>query len=1003
MDPSATDRAPGTRHGWLRRHVVAIAVLIALVLLYALAGFVLLPRLGRAAIAQYVEHDLHRKVSIGAFDFNPFTLSLEIRDFRLREADERPLLGFDFLRVRASLSSLPNWAWTLGEVRIDRPEIHAIIDREGRLNLAQLKAATPAPAPAAAPGPMPAVRILAFTVHSGSLRFEDRSRERPFTAALAPIEFALTDFRTAPAFENRYRFSATTNAQEHLDWSGQFALQPLGSNGEFRITALKAATIAAYLQDALPFAISSGSIDLAGAYRYTTGTHGGLALQLPSLKLHALAIGPRAGATAGEPPWIALPELDVSDTAVDLDARSVAIGQVSLSSPALRVWREADGSLNLLQLLGAPGAAAAAAPAGAPAALAPSAPAWKLALAQLQIDAASIDAEDRSVKPSLSLRLTPISFTLQHYSSAQGAPLAYTLKTGIGASGQFASQGSLVLAPLSATLDFSLSGLELTALQPYVAQATQMTIYRGRLATEGHVEYATAPAQGTPRLKLKLNAQVTDLATRDNVLNADFISWRTLRLANVRYQQQPEALEIGGISLNGANARVIIEADSQLNVVQILSTPGAPPAGAAAAAAPPAHQTATPAAPVAGAAPPPAAPVLPIRIGRIDIEDSAAAFSDRSIQPNFSAAILGLHGSIVGLSSAPAARATVQLDGSVDQYAPVTIKGEINPLAATSYTDIGLNFANIELTTFNPYSGKFAGYSIAQGKLTTELHYHVENRKLQATHHIVVDQLEFGAATESKQAVPLPIKLAVALLKDRNGVIDLQLPVDGSLDDPDFHIAPVVWKLLEGLVRKIVTAPFALLGSLFGGGEELAFVDFPAGSAALSSAQSAKLVQLTKALIERPQLKLDIPLHAQNGDDDLALERAALDQALAAVPAPPPPRRGTVARPAPGDPRLPALIVLYRTRFQTEPEYPADVAVGPAGDPARAAWLEQQLLPQFAPGRAQHEELGHTRAQAVQTAVLGTQGLGAERVFLTDRASGASGADGAVRMELKLQ
>jgi hypothetical protein len=1034
MEHSQPDRAPGVSRGWLRRHAIALAVLAALVLAYTLAGFVLLPRLGRSAIEQYVQRDLGRKVSIGDLRFNPFTLTLEIGDFSLQEADGRALIGFDLLRVRASLRTLPNRAWTLGEVRLDRPVIHAIIDRQGRLNLAQLKPVTASAPPAAAPGPAPALRILAFTVHAGSVQFEDRSRERPFTAALTPIEFALTDFRTAPTFENRYRFSAATSAQERLEWSGEFSLQPLGSNGEFQITALKAATIAAYQQDALPFALAGGSIDVAGAYRYTTGAHGGLALQLPSLKLHALAIGPRTAEVPAVPPWVAVPELDVSDTALDLEARRIAVGQVSLSNPALRMWREPDGTLNLVRLLGAPGPGAApTAPAvGTAAAAAPAAPAappWQITLALLHIDAGSIDAEDRAVKPAVSLRLAPIALDVRHYSSAPGTPIGLELKTGIGESGRFSSQGSIVLSPLRAALDFSLSGLDLPGFQPYIAQSTQMAVYRGRLAGDGHVEYAAAPAQpaspkGSPTLKLALDAQLTDFATRDTVQDVDFISWRALRLAKLRYQQHPDALEIARISLAGANARIDIGANGQLNVEQVLSTPGAPAAGAGSAAptvAPTVAQTVAPAkAPKSaraaakaapstaagngGAATPPATAAMPVRIGRVDIDDGTLAFSDHTVQPNFSAAILGLHGAIVGLSSDPAARAKVDLNGSVDQYAPVTISGEINPLAASSYTDIGMNFSNIELTTFNPYSGKFAGYSIAQGKLTTELHYHVENRKLQASHHVVIDQLEFGAATESKQAVPLPIKLAVSLLKDRNGVIDLQLPVDGSLDDPKFHIAPVVWKLLEGLLRKIVTAPFALLGSLFGGGEDLAFVDFPPGSTTLAPAQSAKLAQLAKALLERPQLKLDIPLHALNADDDVALERIGLDQALLAAQLPPA-KRGSkpAAAPAAGDPRLPKLLALYRSQFQTEPEYPGDIAAGPAGDPARASWLEQQLLPQFAPGAQQRDELGRARAQAAQSGILGTEGLGAERVFLTDRSSGASGPDGAVRMELKLQ
>ena len=439
---------------------------------------------------------------------------------------------------------------------------------------------------------------------------------------------------------------------------------------------------------------------------------------------------------------------------------------------------------------------------------------------------------------------------------------------------------------------------------------------------------------------------------------------------------------------------------------------------------------------------------MPIRIKRVEIRDGAADFTDHSVEPNFSAAMLGLHGSVVGLSSDPASRAQVTLDGNVDRYAPVSIKGQLSPFAPASYTDMALSFHNMELTTFNPYSGKFAGYSIAQGKLSTELHYHVENRKLEASHHVVIDQLEFGAATDSKQAVPLPVKLAAALLKDRNGVIDLELPVSGSIDDPAFKIGPIIWKLVVGLITKIVTAPFALLGSLFGGGEQLAYIDFPAGSAVLSDSEAQKLPKLAKALVERPQLKLDIPLHTISAADDDALERAALEQALAdaaqarkhAAP------RSSSAAPSSSQ-RLSALSALYRQKFQAEPVYPAQLggaAGGAAGaaaaaapenqgaatpdaakpdtakpgaakagaakpgaasqdsDAARIAWLEQELRPQFQPTRDQREGLGRARAEAAQAALLTNQELPPERVFLTDRESGG-GADGQVRMEMKLQ
>ena len=166
---------------------------------------------------------------------------------------------------------------------------------------------------------------------------------------------------------------------------------------------------------------------------------------------------------------------------------------------------------------------------------------------------------------------------------------------------------------------------------------------------------------------------------------------------------------------------------------------------------------------------------------------------------------------MLGLSSKSNSRATVDLHGQVDAFSPVSVSGEVNVLSAALYTDLKMNFRNIELSIFNPYSGKFAGYNITKGKLTTELHYKVDGRKLDAQHHIVIDQLEFGDKTASKDAVSLPVKLAVALLRDRNGVIDLNLPVAGSLDDPTFRLAPIIWKVLvnhfgEGGDRAVRTA-----------------------------------------------------------------------------------------------------------------------------------------------------------------------------------------------------
>src|ERR1700733_4245777 len=314
MEGSEARSAAGRVPAWLRSHVRLLGVLVGLVVLYTLAGFLLLPRIVRHQAIAYVQHDLGRRLSIGSLTFNPFSLASEIHDLAVTEADGSPIASFSRLRIKFSATaSLLHRAWTFAEVRLEQPVVNTLVNRDGSLNLAKL-APPAAPKPAAPePASVPAVRIGAFTVTRGQVHFEDRSRGQPFTATLSPIEFALTDFRTQPQFENRYRFSAATSAGEQLDWSGQFSVQPLGSNCEFAISALKASTIASYLEDSLPFALNSGSIDLHGDYRLIASGETNLSLTLPAVKVHALAISPKgvpasADQAGGAGPWIQLSE-----------------------------------------------------------------------------------------------------------------------------------------------------------------------------------------------------------------------------------------------------------------------------------------------------------------------------------------------------------------------------------------------------------------------------------------------------------------------------------------------------------------------------------------------------------------------------------------------------------------------------------------------------------------------------------------------------------------------
>jgi hypothetical protein len=703
---------------------------------------------------------------------------------------------------------------------------------------------------------------------------------------------------------------------------------------------------------------------------------------------------------ANAAPWISLPKTAVTGVALALSEQKVSVDRVETADAKLSIWREANGQPNLMRLLPPPPK-----PAAAVAQPAPAKP-FAISVGTVSIQNASVAAEDRMMKPATKFTLAPLALTVSGYSSDPAKVLRIDASVTVNGKGRVAAQGDLRLDPMITNMAIDAANIDLTPLQPYIAVASGVVLNSGQVSAKGKVALNPAPARGRSKVQFNGDMTVANLATRDTALRQDFIKWQRLQVTGIDFRQGPDSLSINQVRASKPYGKVVISSDQTLNVVAVLSPPGSKPAAAAAAPAatpPPKPQTraaarvsVSAAAPRAQAKPQAQPQAMPIRIRQVTIEDGSADFSDFSVQPNFSAAIIGLGGTVTGMSSAPDTRAQVKLMGSVDRYAPVEIEGTVNLLSATIFTDIGLNFRNMELTTFNPYSGKYAGYNISKGKLTTELHYKIENRKLDAQHHIVLDQLEFGQATDSKDAVPLPLRLAVALLKDRNGVIDLNLPVTGSLDDPQFKIGPIIWQAFVGLLTKIVEAPFTLIGSLFGGGEELAYVAFAPGSAMLAPAETEKISKIAKGLSERPELRLDIPLKTLTPADDAAMAEAAFNDAL--DPLLP---MGALATPPQ---RMAALAQLYQQQLGMKPAYPMQAASSPGMDlvPGNIAFLEQALKPRFTASDAGREALARARANAVQAVVLAQEGVMPERVFLSERESGKGSAMG-VRMELNLQ
>ena len=427
---------------------------------------------------------------------------------------------------------------------------------------------------------------------------------------------------------------------------------------------------------------------------------------------------------------------------------------------------------------------------------------------------------------------------------------------------------------------------------------------------------------------------------------------------------------------------------------------------------------------------------MPMAIRQVIIDNGSANFADQSLTPNFATGIHEMNGSVKGLSSKSLTRADILIQGKVDRYAPVKITGQINPLSEDKYTDLELNFKNIELTTLIPYSGKFAGYLVEKGKLSLDLEYKLSKNILVGENEIFLNQLTLGERVDSPQATSLPVRLAVALLKDSKGNIDINLPVRGDLDDPEFSFGQILLlKAFVNLITKIVTSPFAALGGLVGGdGEALGFIEFEFGKTVLGAGQTNKLKKLALALNERPALGLEIKGIADKRDDWRVLAEITLIHQLKgakidemrAAGQPLPANIQTFALSGKDYNRL--LIKAYVKKFGEHPkerlgiesekvrkskEVPKDADnLSSAGgakpsssdtDPEKfIAQTKERLIKTMAVDEAKLHQLAVERSKQIRIQLVEEGKVSDERLFIVDVEIIENGGDEKIRANLKL-
>jgi hypothetical protein len=551
-------------------------------------------------------------------------------------------------------------------------------------------------------------------------------------------------------------------------------------------------------------------------------------------------------------------QVGFAEGTVDMSARQASVGRLYAEGGQLQLVREKNGKLNVLELLPRPGASRAPAPAMQASSPKP----WVAAAKIVELSKFGADITDRDA--GVNLHLTDLSLKLEGASSDLTKMVAFNAGLNVREGGQLAAQGSVVPGTGQLQADVRVKQLALAPLQPLLAQHLKLKIAGGNVSAQGRLAAGAGTAKSAGLSYAgALNVARLTLNETDGDL---FASWTNVAADKFTASVSPNRLDIPELRVVGANAKLIIEDDRSFNAMRLLVKP--PDAAPAAAVVP---------AKLASADDP-----FPVRVRRVRFQDAKLDFTDLSLRPQFAAKIYELNGVVNGLSSSREARSQIELDGRVDEFGLARIRGELNPFAPRNNTDVNVVFKNVDMVPASPYSMKFAGYRIAEGKISLDLQYKIRDSKLEGANQIVIDKLTLGERVDSPDALKLPLHLAIAILKDSDGRIDLGLPVSGDLNDPQFSYGAIVWKAIANVISKIVTAPFRALGALLGvSGEKLESIDFDAGSAKLLPPEREKLKQVAQILAKRVQLKLSVPGQYSEAADGAALRSRAVREEIA--------------------------------------------------------------------------------------------------------------------------
>ncbi len=866
--------------------------LVLLFAIYSLFGFLGIPRILRYVLVQVVPESIHRKVEVGEIHFNPYKLDLKISDLAIKSR----LKGKDFIKIKGldldiEAVSIPKMALIVSKLEIKRPFVFLERNKKGQLNIEDLLSGKEEEKKEQEEESPAKFSINNIEIKDGSLIFQDDLKGSVHKAEKIDIgiPFISNIDQNVRIYVKPY-FSASINGSP-LEFKGR--TRPFAQDRDTKInlsfTKIDLTKYLKYLPDYNGLKLSRGmlSTDLS-IHFFTKGKpsiilsgnatlanvsvakksvevlglkklvlhlkpsrlfsrHIVLETQISGLAARNVAQGEspkrKSGTSAGKKDLLAISGINVGAVDMDLAKGQVSIQNIQVNEPVLDFVLNEKGQSNLQGFVDF----VLAEPKGskkdkkAKAEDSANGSSTVVSLSSFKIKGGKVSFTDKSAPSPVNLLMSSLDCQIKDFSTAKGSRFSYIISSQVNKTGKVDIKGAGRLSQLSLDATLSASKVPLPPFQGYVDKFLNAELGRGHLTL--NVKASFKEGEKNPSVSAKGTVRVQNVLLFDKRSQEPFLKWKEIAARNFTFSYAPVKFVVDEVLLNGVRQNIIIAKDGTLNISRVLKSEEEKSNQAKNK-----KEVKT-----ASETPPPI-----IKINTVKLVSCGIRLVDKSLKQVFVREFDAISGTIKGLVNKPNMKAKVDIKALVDNRSHVSIAGLVNPLAKPLFADLSVKIGGAGMTRFSPYAQKFLGYKIEKGKMFLDLHVKLEGPKLYVDNRLVLDQFDLGAQVPSKDAINAPIKLAIALLKDRQGKIDLNIPVRGELDDPEFSYRSAVLRAIMNIFIKAATSPFALLGSVLGSNEKLDTVTFPPGSAKLNDEAKKKLDLLAKALRDRPALKVDI-------------------------------------------------------------------------------------------------------------------------------------------------